>query len=537
MNAISLDTKTLLDATPSDASVERASAEGSEFAALLSLIFGVAGPTQRIIDAGTSPFPGGAEELRADPQISRAAQVPGKTAATDPAAGETLADLNPASEKSLEQAWTALVSEMGISQSIPPKPEDRELEKGPSAPAARTEDNRTLDSVARDQRSLTKVPLQPPYSFAPSVLINEQGARAGEPQQLLFGNAPEAAPITSLPQPSNSHDAAQQDRQAIAKDPSLAAQSENLAGDAAKMRRDSAITNGTVDRAVFLNSKEGTDFFQPGRNDQLVQGRIMEHNAWGPNRYPANAPGQQVPLTRAETGQSFEPSRVDVEADVNSHGILHGSAGVSSTPATGVWNEKQNSSYPQNPRKEDGETFQIGSERSEGGRDAGPVHFMHTTDHVTATSAREPQDRNWHPVIDRVAGEISGRIHIGKQEAVLQLDPAELGKVQIDLHMEGDRLAARILTETPESRALIEAHLPELRQALSENRVELVEIRIDSGSWDGQRGEGQKPQQEAGAGLQTARASGEVRRSAAEEQERARPASLRLEAGRVSMWA
>jgi hypothetical protein len=351
--------------------------------------------------------------------------------------------------------------------------------------------------VAHDQRSLTKIPPQPPFSFEATVLINGQGARAGEPQQLLFGNDPEAAHITGLPQPSNSHDAAQQNRHVNPKDSSFVVQSEGPEGDPAKMRRDLGIANV----------------------------------------YPGNAPGQHNPLTRAEKGQPFESSRVDVETDLNSHGIVRGSAGVSSTPATDVRNENQNSSYQQNPRNEAGETFQISSERSEGGPDAGPVHFMRTTDHVTATSAREPQDRNWHPVIDRVVGEISGRIHIGKQEAVLQLDPAELGKVQIDLRMEGDKLAARILTETPESRALIEAHLPELRQALVENRVELVEIRVDSGSWDGQRGEGQKSQQEAGAWLQTARASGEVRPGDAEKHERARPASVRLEPGRVSMWA
>ncbi|HEX2226227.1 MAG TPA: flagellar hook-length control protein FliK [Candidatus Binatia bacterium] len=536
VNATSLDAKTLLDGNSSEASVEPANVEGREFATLLSLIFGVAGPAQPIIDPGASPFPGVSQELSADPQSSRAAQVGGKAAAVDPAARESLDNLKPASEKSLEQPWTALAPEMGISQSIRPMPEGRELEEGPPEPGAGTDDNRTLDNVAHAQRSLTRTALQPPYRFAPTVLINEQGARAGEPQQ-LFGDDPEAAHRTSLPQASNSHDAAQPDRQANPKDPSRVVQNGSSAGDAATMRHDSSMTNVTVERTVTLNSKKDTEFFQPGRNDQLVQGWIMEHSSLGPNRYPGNAPGQHLQLTRAENGQPFEPSPGGVEADLHSQGILHRTESVSSTPATNVWNEKQNSSYPQNPRDEAGETFQTNSERSEGGRDAGPVHFVHTTDRVPATSAREPQDRNWHPVIDRVAGEISGRIHIGKQEAVLQLDPAELGKLQIDLHMEGDRLVARILTETPESRALIEAHLPELRQALVENRVELVEIRIDHGSWDGQRGEGQKPQQETGGWLQTAHASGEVRPRAGDEQERARPASVRLEAGRVSMWA
>ena len=150
--------------------------------------------------------------------------------------------------------------------------------------------------------------------------------------------------------------------------------------------------------------------------------------------------------------------------------------------------------------------------------------------------ARDSQNINWHPVIHRVIGEINGQIQIGKQEAILQLNPPELGKLRIDLHLDGDRLIARILTETQDARILIETHLPELRQALGESRVELVDVRIDSGSWTGSRNDGQQgARQETNGHRQTAHVFDSLSEES-EKDEQARRSSTGVE-GRVSMWA
>ena len=166
-----------------------------------------------------------------------------------------------------------------------------------------------------------------------------------------------------------------------------------------------------------------------------------------------------------------------------------------------------------------------------------PFQVVYARHKAPTTPARESQNINWPPVIDLVVGEINGQAQIGKQEAVLRLDPPELGKLRIDLYLDSDRLAARILTETQDARTLIEAHLPELRQALAESRVELVDVRIDTGSWTDSRGGGQQgARQETSGSLQTAHDSNSVPGDS-EKNERARQTQKVVEGGRVSMWA
>lgn len=138
-------------------------------------------------------------------------------------------------------------------------------------------------------------------------------------------------------------------------------------------------------------------------------------------------------------------------------------------------------------------------------------HVARLTDNAPS-AARGAEPPQWRPVIEQVAGEINGRVHIGKTDAVIQLDLPELGKLKIELHLEGDKLEARIFAETQKSRRLIETHLPELRQALGENWLEHVDVRIDGGRWGSARGGN-------------------------EEREPIRRQTAAREPGRVSMWA
>jgi hypothetical protein len=165
-------------------------------------------------------------------------------------------------------------------------------------------------------------------------------------------------------------------------------------------------------------------------------------------------------------------------------------------------------------------------------------HVTRLTDNPPS-AARGAEPVQWRPVIEQVAGEINGRVHIGKTDAIIQLDPPELGKLKIDLHLEGDRLEAHIFAETQESRRLIETHLPELRQALGENRLEHVDVRIESGSWDSARGDGhQGPRQEADGGRRSADDFGATARGGSnDEREPIQRQPAAREPGRVSMWA
>lgn len=143
----------------------------------------------------------------------------------------------------------------------------------------------------------------------------------------------------------------------------------------------------------------------------------------------------------------------------------------------------------------------------------------------------------WRPVIDRLAGDIASHVRIGSQEAVIQLDPPELGKIKIDLRMEDGKLHARIAADSLESRALIESHLGELRQALSVGRVEVAEMQVTQSSWNS-GGDLTQGYQQSAQGRQ--RNSGTADRggspSAKGVEERARATETRA-SGRVSMWA
>jgi flagellar hook-length control protein FliK len=170
-------------------------------------------------------------------------------------------------------------------------------------------------------------------------------------------------------------------------------------------------------------------------------------------------------------------------------------------------------------------------------RGATSFQVAHAQGRVPLAAPRDPQPIHWPAVIDRLGGEIRGQIRIGKQEAVLQLDPPQLGKLKIDLSVDGDKLAARIFTETEQSRALIELHLPELRQALGESRVELVEVRIDSSTWTGLHDNGRQTQQEGSEWRQTPQTFESPMLGDSELVEPPRRITSTVEAGRVSMWA
>lgn len=144
----------------------------------------------------------------------------------------------------------------------------------------------------------------------------------------------------------------------------------------------------------------------------------------------------------------------------------------------------------------------------------------------------------WRPTLERLADDIVSHARLGQKEAVLQLDPPELGKIKIDLRLEDGKLHARIVAEGRESKQLIEAHLPELRQALAAGRLDGAEVRVSQGSWNGPAGDFFESFHHLPQGRQESGWHAHASPSTSPEPERAknRQAPVR-EAGRVSMWA
>jgi flagellar hook-length control protein FliK len=92
-------------------------------------------------------------------------------------------------------------------------------------------------------------------------------------------------------------------------------------------------------------------------------------------------------------------------------------------------------------------------------------------------------------LIDQVADGIAANVRQNRHEAVISLDPPELGSLKINLSLDGGKVQIHIIAEAHESKSLIENHLPELKQALQFHRLDLADVRVDSGSWNGTTGD------------------------------------------------
>jgi hypothetical protein len=142
---------------------------------------------------------------------------------------------------------------------------------------------------------------------------------------------------------------------------------------------------------------------------------------------------------------------------------------------------------------------------------------------------------NWRPVVERVASEIVARIRVHKREAVIQLDPPELGKITIDLQIDGDKLHARVMTEGQDAKHIIEHHIHELRQSLQAQQLDLVEFRIDQGDWANARDDFLNRQRQQGSHGHGEWQSSSSAPSVERNEKNDFPRLPR--GGRVSMWA
>lgn len=91
----------------------------------------------------------------------------------------------------------------------------------------------------------------------------------------------------------------------------------------------------------------------------------------------------------------------------------------------------------------------------------------------------------WSPVLDRVSGEIAAHVRQNRHEALIQLEPPELGKLKISLLVQGDTVRAHLVSETDEARSMIQTHLPELREALQLHKLDLLHVSVDVSGWSG----------------------------------------------------
>lgn len=94
---------------------------------------------------------------------------------------------------------------------------------------------------------------------------------------------------------------------------------------------------------------------------------------------------------------------------------------------------------------------------------------------MKAPAASRPQT----PVnIKDVAGTVKIMISSRTNEMVMQLAPEHLGKLEIRLKKEGDRLLGRFRVDSREAKEAIDAQLPQLRESLAERGIHLAELTV-----------------------------------------------------------
>ena len=76
-----------------------------------------------------------------------------------------------------------------------------------------------------------------------------------------------------------------------------------------------------------------------------------------------------------------------------------------------------------------------------------------------------------------------------RAEIKLIIRPPELGRVRIQLSVDGDHIAGRVLVDNGTVRQAIEQHLAQLQRSFAEAGLELGEFEVSSGGPDGRSAE------------------------------------------------
>jgi flagellar hook-length control protein FliK len=216
---------------------------------------------------------------------------------------------------------------------------------------------------------------------------------------------------------------------------------------------------------------------------------------------PAVTPGEQ----NSEIAKSVEIEGFSLSANVNTGAMqptlttpkdlrLPGNAKPASSRSESASVEQRTARNPlfilneqlimePSPHGKAREAIQNSSQPLTAGSLVAPHIFENTP---TAALPSQPQGaastgnvETWREVMNQVRNGIVTSVGQSNREAHIQLDPPELGKLAIQLVMEGEHICAHIVAESAEVGALIQSHLPELKQALQSHRLDLDTVRVE----------------------------------------------------------
>ncbi len=93
-------------------------------------------------------------------------------------------------------------------------------------------------------------------------------------------------------------------------------------------------------------------------------------------------------------------------------------------------------------------------------------------------------------VVDQVIGKLTLNQTEGKSSITMNLNPEELGRVRLEMSVEGDRVRAQFHAQSQQVQEVLEKHLPRLRDALESQGLKLDEVRVDADASQQQGGKG-----------------------------------------------
>ena len=110
------------------------------------------------------------------------------------------------------------------------------------------------------------------------------------------------------------------------------------------------------------------------------------------------------------------------------------------------------------------------------------AQLVSSTGAASATSSTAATKAAAQPARMAQAESILGQVRMAlsprTRTAVLRLDPAELGRLRVELRVDQGKAHAHLIVERPEALAALESHLPELRALFEQQGLEIEGFEV-----------------------------------------------------------
>ncbi|MCK6445881.1 MAG: flagellar hook-length control protein FliK [Planctomycetes bacterium] len=135
---------------------------------------------------------------------------------------------------------------------------------------------------------------------------------------------------------------------------------------------------------------------------------------------------------------------------------------------------------------------------------------------AAAAPRAEPQPTPAEKHAADILRQLRLELAIGRREAALQLEPAELGRIAVKLALDRGKLRAEVRAESSDTLAVLQRHVPELRAMLEARGVTPESFDFQLGFQDDRRGGAEQGGERRGSRSDASESTGLLRRAARE---------------------